>query len=292
MGMKKGLIGVQMMMFGGKVREMGAYAVLGKLAEIGYHCIEISQIPMTAENVAGMKKACDAFDIKVAACSAALEPMGPGPRRNDTLATDFNKIVDDCKALDTHFLRIPMLPLDHIGNREKALAFVARAEEMAARLSEHDVELYYHNHHVEFEKYDGKYLMDIIRDSTQSLGLELDVHWIQYGGENPVTYIQQCAGRIKLIHLKDYRIKFDLSALAGEMSMEKFRAAFMGAVQFAEVGEGNLPMKEIIDTGLACGSEYFLVEQDNQYGRDPFDCMITSRDNLIDLGYQDWFARG
>ena len=46
--MKKGLIGVQMMMLGGKVKEMGAYAVLEKLAEIGYHCIEISQIPMTS----------------------------------------------------------------------------------------------------------------------------------------------------------------------------------------------------------------------------------------------------
>ena len=48
MSMEKGLIGVQMMMFRGQVQEMGAYAVLGKLASIGYHCIEISQIPMTA----------------------------------------------------------------------------------------------------------------------------------------------------------------------------------------------------------------------------------------------------
>ena len=289
--MDKGLIGVQMMMLRGGVQEMGAYAVLKKLAEIGYHCIEISQIPMTPENVAEIKRACDDFEIEVAACSAALEPMMGGRRMGDTLATDFDKIVADCKALDCSLLRIGMLPVAYMGDQEKALAFVARAEEMAARLAEHDIDLYYHNHHVEFEEYDGKYLMDIIRDSTQRLGLELDVHWIQYGGENPVRYIRQCAGRIKLIHLKDYRIKFDLSTLAGEMNMEKFRAAFMGAVQFAEVGEGNLPMKEIIDTGLACGSEYFLIEQDDTYGRDPFDCLITSRDNLIEMGYQDWFTR-
>ncbi len=287
--MNKGLIGVQMMMFRDKVREMGADAVLQKLAEIGYHCIEISQIPMTPENVADIKRACDEYEIEVAACSAALEPMGLG--RGDSLATDFDKIVADCKALDCHLLRIGMLPFAYMGSREKALAFVARAEEMAARLAEHDIELYYHNHHVEFEKYDGKYLMDIIKDSTRRLGFELDVHWIQRGGENPVTYIQQFAGRIKLIHLKDYRIKFDTSVLDGEMSMEKFFAAFLGAVQFAEVGEGNLPMKAIIDTGLACGSEYFLIEQDDQYGRDPFDCLVTSRDNLIKLGYGDWFTR-
>ncbi|MEM7533164.1 MAG: sugar phosphate isomerase/epimerase [Chloroflexota bacterium] len=287
--MDKGLIGVQMMMLGGKVQEMGAYAVLEKLAEIGYHCIEISQIPMTPENVAALKKGCDAFNIKVAAGSAMLEPMGPGAPKMETLETDFDKIVADCKMLDTNFLRIPILPFGYMGNREKALDFVARAEAMAGRLAEHDIELYYHNHHVEFEKYDGKYLMDIIKENTTRMGFELDVHWIHRAGENPVTYLQQFAGRIKLLHLKDYRITFDNSIFADGLSMEKIMTAFSSAVQFAEVGEGNLPMKEIIDTGLACGSEYFLVEQDDQYGRDPFDCLITSRDNLITLGYGDWF---
>jgi sugar phosphate isomerase/epimerase len=289
--MEKGLVGVQMMMFRGQVQEMGAYAVLGKLAEIGYHCIEISQIPMTPENVAAIRKACEAFDIEVAACSSMLEPLLGGARRADALTTDFDKIVSDCKTLGTRFLRIPMLPFAYVGDRDKALDFVSRADEMAVRLAEHDLELYYHNHHHEFEKYDGKYLMDIIQERTERLGFELDVHWIQRGGENPVTYIRQFAGRIKLIHLKDYRIKLDLSMLAGELTYEKIVAAFAGAVQFAEVGEGNLPMKEIIDTGLAYGSEYFLVEQDDQYGRDAFDCVITSRDNLVKLGYQDWFTR-
>ncbi len=281
-------MGVQMMMFGGKVQEIGASAVLEKIAEIGYHCVEISQIPMTPENVAGIKDACERFDIQVAACSAGLEPL---PRGGDALASDFDKIVDDCKTLGTRLLRIPMLPFDYLGNRQKALDFVSRAEDMAHRLAEYDIELYYHNHHHEFEKYDGKYLMDIIRDSTERLGFELDVFWIQRGGENPVTYIRQFAGRIKLIHLKDYRIKLDLNALAGEITLEKVVNAFNSAVQFAEVGQGSLPIKEIIDTGLECGSKFFLVEQDDVYGRDSFDCITDSRDHLIELGYEDWFTK-
>ena len=290
--MNKGLIGVQMMMLGGKVQEVGAYAVLEKLAEIGYRCIEISQIPMTSENVDALRRACDNFGIEVAACSAMLEPLGPAMPQMETLEDDFDKIVADCRALNTNFLRIPMLPFGYMGNREKALDFVARAEEMAGRLAEHNIALYYHNHHVEFEKYDGKYLMDIIRENTLRIGFELDVYWIQHAGENPVSYIKQFAGRIKLLHLKDYRIQFDPAALAGGLSRETIMNAFTGAVQFAEVGEGNLAMKEIIDTGLACGSEYFLVEQDVLYGRDPFDCLITSRDNLVEMGYGDWFTRG
>ena len=54
----RGLIGVQMMMLGGKVRELGAFEVLRRLAKMGFHCIEISQIPMTAENVAEIRRAC------------------------------------------------------------------------------------------------------------------------------------------------------------------------------------------------------------------------------------------
>ena len=50
----KGLIGVQMSTIApAKMPHFDAYESMGKLADIGYHCVEISQVPMTAENVAG-----------------------------------------------------------------------------------------------------------------------------------------------------------------------------------------------------------------------------------------------
>lgn len=284
----KGLIGVQMMMLKGKVEEMGAYEVLKKLAEMGYHCVEISQIPMTEENVAQMKKACDEFGIKIAACSASLEPMMPG-MPGEYLVSDFDKIVADCKTLDCNFLRIGMLPMTCMGSKEKVIDFVTRADAMAEKLKEHGIEIYYHNHHIEFQKFDGKYLLDIIRDTTKHMGFELDVHWVQRGGENPVEYIKKYKDRVTLLHLKDYRIG-ELKLPEGPFDPKTFMQSFTSTVQFAEVGEGNLPMKEIIETGLASGSKYFLIEQDDQYGRDPFDCLITSRDNLIKLGFADWFT--
>ena len=58
---------------------------------------------------------------------------------------------------------------------------------------------------------------------------------------------------------------------------------------FAEVGEGTLPVAACIEAGLAGGSEYFLVEQDDTYGRDPFESLKISHDNLVKLGYGEWF---
>ena len=84
--------------------------------------------------------------------------------------------------------------------------FIDKAEAMAQSLAEHGIELYYHTHHLEFQKFDGEYLLDIIKNNTTKLGFELDVHWIQRAGENPVEFVKQYAGRISLLHLKDYRI--------------------------------------------------------------------------------------
>ena len=75
----------------------------------------------------------------------------------------------------------------------------------------------------------------------------------------------------------------------GPLDPKTFMAAFTNVVEFAEVGEGTLPIKECIEAGLASGSEYFLIEQDTTYDRDPFDSLKISRDNLIKLGYEDWF---
>lgn len=285
--MKKGLIGIQMSTIKNKIDELGAYGTLKACAELGYHCVEVSQIPMTPENVEGMRKASEEFGIKIAACSAALEPMVPG-MAGEYLSMDFDKIVADCKALNCDMLRIGMLPMTCMGSREKAIGFVKRADEMAARLKEQGIDLYYHNHHVEFVKYDGQYLLDIIRDTTKNMGFELDIHWIQRGGEDPVEFVKKYAGRIRLLHLKDYRIG-EVKMPEGAFDPKAFMQAFSNIVEFAEVGEGNLPIKECIEAGLAGGSEYFLIEQDDTYGRDPFESLKISKDNLTAMGYGDWF---
>ncbi|WBL15611.1 sugar phosphate isomerase/epimerase family protein [Sutcliffiella sp. NC1] len=287
--MKKGKIGVQMMMLKDKVEELGVYETMKKIHELGFSAVEVSQIPMTEENVAELKRASEDFGIEIAALSAALEPMMPG-MPGETLSADFDKIVNDCKTLNCNFLRIGMLPLTTIGHKDKIMEFVQKADEVAERLAEHGIDLYYHNHHIEFQKYDGEYLFDIIKNNTSKLGFEIDVHWVHRGGLNPVDVIRKYEGRVSLIHLKDYRIgQMDLSVMEGGFDRDKFFQAFNNTVQFAELGQGSLDFNAIIDAGLESGSQYFLIEQDDVYGRDPFDCLKDSAEHLRSIGYADWF---
>ncbi len=283
--MKAVNIGVQAMTVKDKFAELGAYETMAKLADIGYRSVEISQIPTTPDNIQAMRRAQDEKGIKVAAMSAGISPP---PMGGESIATHFSKIVQDMKTLDCDFLRIGMLPFDSMASLDAVLSFCKSAEVAAKKLQDHGIKLYYHNHHVEFMKFDGKRLLNIIADEAPSLGMELDVHWIQRGGADPVTVIREFKGRADLIHLKDYRIGAIDPAAFGELAKGNFKAfmeAFQNVVQFAEVGEGNIDMPGVIEAGLEGGAKYFFIEQDNLYGRDAFDCLITSRDNLAKMGY-------
>lgn len=282
--MRKGKIGVQMMMLKGTVEEIGVYETMRRIHNLGYRAVEVSQIPMTKENVAQFKQASEDFTIDIAALSAAVEPMKPG-MPGETLTSDFEKIVQDCQVLGCRYLRIGMMPLASMETKESIMAFIEKAEAFAERLAEHGISLYYHTHHIEFQKHDGEYLLDIIKNNTSKLGFELDVHWIQRGGANPVDVIRSYAGRVSLLHLKDYRI----GQLKMPEDMSQFFNAFSNIIEFAEIGEGNLEFPPMIEAGIESGVKYFFVEQDDTYDRDPFDCLKVSAENLRKLGYSDWF---
>ena len=291
---QKGLIGVQMSTIApNKMPRFDVFESMEKLTGIGYHCIEISQVPMTAENVAGFRRSIDELGMNVASLSAMVEPSPQQPKAEALSNPDhFKKIVDDCKALDCD-MRIGAMPMDARFSYEASLDFAKKADEYACRLKEEGIDLYYHNHHFEFARFNGQFLMDIIRENTKQLGFELDIHWIYRGGLDPVAFINRCAGRIRLLHLKDYRVVpmtvpegADLSTPEG---MAKVYAQMSNIVQFAEVGEGTLDIPACIQAGLNGGSEYFLVEQDMCYGRDPFESLKISHDNLVKMGYGDWF---
>ncbi|WP_347350737.1 sugar phosphate isomerase/epimerase [Intrasporangium sp.] len=280
-------IGVQMMMLRSKVEQAGPYETLRRLTEIGFRAVEVSQIPMTPENVAQMRRARDDLGVDFGALSAAVQAPEGAP--NDSLTSHFDKVVGDARTLGADMVRIGMMPFEAMASYDELLRFCRQADEIAARLADAGIGLYYHNHHIEFAKVAGVQVLDIIREQAPNLRLEIDVHWVQRGGRDPVRTLQKYAGLVDLVHLKDYRIgPMDPAAFdalrAGDVAA--FMSAFTGIVQFAEVGEGTLDWPEIIDTAIAAGAKYLFIEQDDQYGRDPFDCLVTSRENLVAAGYE------
>ncbi|GAA5113912.1 sugar phosphate isomerase/epimerase [Pseudonocardia adelaidensis] len=281
-------IGVQAMMLKDAVAELGAFETLRRVVDIGYRVAEISQIPLTPATVDELAKARDELGFTFSSTSAALAPGGA----NDSIEDSFDKVVSDARRLGAEMVRIGMLPVPALRSVDAVLGFCERADAAARRLADEGIRLYYHNHHVEFAKHRGRYLLDVIAEHSPNVGLELDAHWIARGGLDPARVIGQHAGRVRMVHLKDYRIGWppaeaiDAHA-AGDTST--WTAAWLGVVQFAEVGEGNLDWPSIIETSLASGAEYLLVEQDELYGRTVWESLRISYDNLVGYGYGHLF---
>lgn len=280
------VLGVQMMMLKDEVAEKGMWPVLEKIAGMDLQAVEVSQIPMDAENTAALERGVKELGLEVGALSVALKP---GPMANaDTLAGDYDKIVSDCERLSCRFVRIGMMPFEAMVSKEATEAWAAEVEPYAAKLKEEGITLCYHNHHVDLTRFGDERIFDIVRRVAPSLGFEVDLHWVQRGGMAPLDMLETYSGVCKIIHVKDYRVTgLPSEALDLMMSgkVEEGYDKFVNIIQFAEVGQGNMNWPKLLPAAIDAGAEYFFIEQDLTYGRDPWDCIADSREYLKSIGY-------
>lgn len=276
-------IGLQLSTVVATIREVGVYETMKKIAEIGIHHVEVSQVLMNEENINLFLKAKEDFGTQVSAISALLEPMNnQWDALFDNLEQNFDKIVADCKALGCTAIRIGSTAPAACGSYEAALEYAKRTNVVGQKLKEHGIDLYFHTHHFELAMHNGKTVLEILRDNGEHYGFELDIHWLQRGGFNPVKVIENFDGRVRLLHLKDYRINGPKVAQLGWTEMNDI-------VEFAEVGAGSLPIAECIEVGKRCGCDFFFIEQDMTYDRQPLESVKISYDNLCAMGYADMF---
>ena len=146
-------------------------------------------------------------------------------------------------------------------------SFAEEYNAIAKKFAGSGITIGYHNHSHELAHFDGKPAMQILIEKLDpSVWIEIDTYWIVHGGGDPIQWINKVRGRIPCVHYKDMGIRLD-------------RTQFM-----AEVGEGNLNWEGITNACRAAGVEWYIVEQDNCNGRDPFESIAISLRNLKGMG--------
>lgn len=143
---------------------------------------------------------------------------------------------------------------------------IAGLDAAGAVLRRAGMTLCYHNHALEYFQRDGRTVLDNIfaLSSPEHLQAELDIHWVQAGGGDPAEACRRLAGRLPLLHVKDFTV------------------TATGERKFAEVGHGNLNIPEILTAADAAGCKWFIVEQDT-CPTDPFECIARSFNYLKGL---------
>lgn len=168
--------------------------------------------------------------------------------------------LDDYAAAGLKYVSIPWM----VGpkNADELAAAIERIRNIAVRCKARGMQLLYHNHDFEFEKVDGTYILDAYyaQISEDLLKTELDMCWVNVGGEKPHEYLKKYAGRAPIVHLKDF---------TGCKKDNTF--------SFRPVGYGRQDIPTIVAAAEEAGSEWFVVEQDQpSMGKTSMECAQMS----------------
>jgi sugar phosphate isomerase/epimerase len=231
-------------------------ATFKKITAIGYRAVQISGVgPVDPKELSAV--------LKDNGLTAACTHM-PWKRFLD----DLDNVIAEHKLWNCTHAAIGLLPREYHSS-EGIRLFLDQLPPVAGRLKAEGMDFSYHNHSGEFVRFDGSLMLDTLMQETSPdvLKMEIDTYWVQAGGGNPAKWIRKAAGRIPLLHLKDYAMAL------GEPHP-----------RMAAIGEGNLDWPEILVAAKDAGVQWYLVEQDDCYGRDPIDCLAASYRNLRQMG--------
>ncbi len=233
----------------------GVRQTLGRVADIGYQVVQISGLgPVDPEDVA---RALQDTGIR---CVATHMPW-------DKFLNELDEVIATHKLWGCSHTAIGGLPNEYF-SLDGLKRFLDELPPIAERLAAEDLDFSYHNHHHELARYGEKTWLAMLYElaDPQHLKAEIDTHWIVRGGGDPAEWIRLCAGREPLLHLKDMAITPEKEPI------------------YAEVGEGNLNWPAILVAAEAGGVAWYLVEQDDCYGKSPFEALAISYRNLKAMG--------
>ncbi|MBQ0150088.1 MAG: sugar phosphate isomerase/epimerase [Bacteroidales bacterium] len=202
---------------------------------------------------------------------------------------DIDKVIEENTILGVQYVVFPYMDeASRPGiDLEQFKKTVAKIGECGAKVSEAGFQLLYHNHDFEFVPIaDGGLGYDYIfgQNEKKNLQTELDVCWCDYSGNNPAEYLTKYAGRIPVVHMKDYKLEGKLSsapyALIG-ISTDNSMKDDGGWFEYRPLGEGQVDIPAVIKAAIDGGAQWLCVEQDEpSQGRSRLEGVAKSTEYL------------
>lgn len=260
------------------------WGTLEAVSKIGYKYIEF------ANHIADEDPVCG-FHISAKELRNGLDNLGLQAISNHIHPfekVDIDKIIEAAQIMGNKYIAHPMRFFE---SGDDALGFAEYLNKVGEKVKSADMKLFYHNHYQEFQKFDGKAVLDIIVDNTEpdNLSIELDTFWTLRGGIDPITYLNRLGNRCTLIHQKDLAASanpvnlFDNYPEGKKIDRDVFMNQGAKPTDFTESLEGTMDIRGIVDTAEKIGSaEYIIIEQDRST-RGELESIELSYNNMSEI---------
>ena len=242
------------------------YGTLKKIKAMGYDGVEFAGL--YGHTAAEIKEMC--ADIGLVPVSAHVPYVD--------MVKDPEGVLGVYAEIGVKYVAVPYLAPEHRPGTDafpEVIKNIAMLGEVAKKLG---ITLLYHNHDFEFITLDGKYALDILYEEVPAslLQTELDVCWVNVGGEVPANYIRKYTGRCPVVHCKDFygEKSEDMYELIG---IDKKAPVRPGNFEFRPVGSGLNDFPAIVAAAKDAGANWLVVEQDKpSMGLTPLQCIEKS----------------
>jgi len=171
------------------------------------------------------------------------------------------KFIEAATALNQHWIIIPWMS-EAWRNAEGYAHLVDYLKLLGAEAAKHGKVAAWHNHDFEFLSLDPsnpespsayQYLLESLEG--HNVVFEMDVHWVAYAGENPVTWMENYPGRFPLWHVKDFAAD---------------------TITQVPVGQGVVPWEDIFAMAETAGLQHYFIEQDECSADHAITCLKES----------------
>ncbi|MFC5530718.1 sugar phosphate isomerase/epimerase family protein [Cohnella yongneupensis] len=231
--MSKPQLGIQLY----SVRDRSEKDFLGtirEIADIGYKNVELAGL--YGHSTTEVRKV-------LADCGLNVTSAHMGLTINDAAIWDnLKKSVETAQELGFKRFVVPYYPLGGNPTAEDVTKFIDTIEQAADIVTAAGLEFGYHNHDFEFKPVEGKLVIDHLleRVPASKLFAEFDLGWVKVAGQDPAAYINKYAGRLPLVHAKD------------------FKADGVDT----EIGRGTVNWDSALAACETAGVEYVIIEQE------------------------------
>lgn len=250
--MKQSQLGAQLFSFREFIKTPeDVRTTLKKIRDMGYEAVQLSSsiCPMPNAELAGILK------------ENGLNPCSSHDPANKILETP-DAVAARLRELGCPHCAVPFPPYTFPASEEEVVALAKKINEAALVMRKYGVTLSYHNHSHEFQRFNGKSMLDLIYANAPDIQAELDTFWVQRGGGNPERWILRFPGKTDVLHIKDYGI------VPGN------------DIVMRPIGDGGLDWDNILAAAEQCGVKYYVVEHDGNCP-DPFESFRRSAEFLL-----------
>ena len=249
--MDRKLVALQLYSIRGEM-ERDFDGTLELVKSMGFDGVEFAGL--FGRNPAEVKASCKKLDLAPVSAHEVI----------DRFFEDARQILADYEAIGCEYIVIPYLPPEYRPGQGQYDEFVALAKRVGKEAREAGMTLLYHNHDFEFEKLDGRYLLDIIYHdiAPEYLEAQIDTCWVNVGGEDPAVYLHSYTGRVPLVHLKDFvgQKSEKMYALIGIDGNKANTAA--GGFEYRPLGQGHQDIPALLSASSDAGARWLIIEQD------------------------------